>query len=159
MGINGLPLHPLVVHAAVVFAPLAALAGLAHGLLPRWRWALRWPFAVLVLVALVSALAAAWSGQGLLEARPGLEKLEGVDEHADAGELLRNVMVLFAAASGLALWRLGGPTGLASGKGARVQRGGVADLVVVGLLVVTALAVLVTVVQAGHSGATAVWGS
>ena len=27
MEINGLPLHPLVVHAAVVFGPLAAVAG------------------------------------------------------------------------------------------------------------------------------------
>ena len=30
MEINGLPLHPLVVHAAVVFGPLAALAALAY---------------------------------------------------------------------------------------------------------------------------------
>ena len=30
MEINGLPLHPLVVHAAVVFGPLAALTALAY---------------------------------------------------------------------------------------------------------------------------------
>ena len=42
MEINGLPLHPLVVHAAVIFGPLAALAALAY-LVPRWRLRLRWP--------------------------------------------------------------------------------------------------------------------
>ena len=43
MEINGVPLHPLVVHAVVVFAPLAALFGIAYAVLPNWRWALRWP--------------------------------------------------------------------------------------------------------------------
>ena len=47
MEINGLPLHPLVVHAAVVFGPLAALAGArlrrraaagATGSAGRWSW-------------------------------------------------------------------------------------------------------------------------
>ena len=35
--INGLPLHPLVVHAAVVFGPLAALSALAYVGLPKYR--------------------------------------------------------------------------------------------------------------------------
>ena len=43
MEINGLPLHPLVVHAVVVLSPLAALGGLLYAAVPRWRWWLRWP--------------------------------------------------------------------------------------------------------------------
>ena len=35
MEINGLPLHPLAVHAAVVFGPLAALLALAYAVLLR----------------------------------------------------------------------------------------------------------------------------
>ena len=48
MEINGLPLHPLVVHAAVIFGPLAAVAALAF-LVPRWRDRLRWPMVVLAV--------------------------------------------------------------------------------------------------------------
>ena len=42
MEINGLPLHVLIVHAAVVFGPLAALSALAYVGLPSWRDRLRW---------------------------------------------------------------------------------------------------------------------
>ena len=38
-----LPLHPLFVHGAVVFIPLAALVAMAFVLRADWRWALRWP--------------------------------------------------------------------------------------------------------------------
>ena len=75
MEISGLPLHPLVVHAAVVFAPLAALNALLYAAVPRWRWLLRWPLVVLTLVAVGSALVAAASGESLLESREGLESL------------------------------------------------------------------------------------
>ncbi len=34
MEFNGLPLHPLIVHVVVVFAPLCALAGLLYALVP-----------------------------------------------------------------------------------------------------------------------------
>lgn len=61
---NGLPLHALVLHAAVVFAPLAALAGLSM-LVPRWRPFVRWPFLVLAAVALVSVFVARQSGEAL----------------------------------------------------------------------------------------------
>ena len=53
MEINGLPLHPLVVHAAVIFGPIAALTALAF-LVPRWRLRLRWPMVGLALVATAS---------------------------------------------------------------------------------------------------------
>ena len=42
---NGLPLHVLVVHGAVVVTPVAALAALAL-VRPSWRTRLRWPVAV-----------------------------------------------------------------------------------------------------------------
>ena len=50
MEINGLPLHPLVVHAAVVFLPCAALLALVYAAVPRWRWAVRWPMVGLTAV-------------------------------------------------------------------------------------------------------------
>ena len=40
-----LPLHVLVIHLAVLVLPVAALVAIAHALLPKWRWLLRWPSA------------------------------------------------------------------------------------------------------------------
>ena len=58
MELNGVPLHPLVVHAVVVLGPLAALTGLAYAFVPQWRWLLRWPLFVLAVVTAVAALLA-----------------------------------------------------------------------------------------------------
>ena len=56
MEINGLPLHPLVVHAAVVFGPLGALLALGYVSLPARRDRLRLP---MLGLALTSATASA----------------------------------------------------------------------------------------------------
>lgn len=157
MEINGIPLHPLVVHAAVVFVPLAGTAALAYACVPRWRWWLRWPLAGLTFIAMASAYLATVTGSSLLDSRPELGQLGTVSDHAKAGRLLRTVMIGFTVVSGLGIWRLGGPSALASGRGAREQRGGV-DLALAGLLVLASLVVLAAVVQAGHTGAKAVWG-
>jgi hypothetical protein len=140
MEINGLPLHPLVVHAVVVLSPLAALTGLAF---------------VLALGAALAAVLSTASGEALVEARPGLEPL--VEEHEDWGELLRTASLAYAAAAALGAWALGGPSALVSGRGARGTNrvvGGVAAV----LVTAGAAAVLVLVFLAGESGARAVWG-
>ena len=62
MELNGVPLHPLVVHAVVVLGPLAALTGLAYAAVPRWRWLLRWPLVVLAVVTAVTAFVAVVAG-------------------------------------------------------------------------------------------------
>jgi hypothetical protein len=153
MELNGVPLHPLVVHAVVVLGPLAALTGLAHAFVPRWRWLLRWPLVVLAVVAATAAVVAAQAGQDLLEARPELAPI--VEEHRADGELMRNVALGYALVAGLAAWALGGVSALASGRGARETRFGIPVTV---LLAVGAVALLVTVYLAGDSGAQAVWG-
>ncbi len=153
MEINGVPLHPLVVHAVVVLGPLAALAGLAYAAVPRWRWLLRWPLVVLALVTAVAAVLATQAGEALLEARPELEPL--VEEHEDHGELMRNVALAYVLVSTLAAWALGGVSALASGRGARTTRFGVPVAV---LLALSAVALLVVLFLAGDSGARAVWG-
>lgn len=157
MEIAGLPAHPLVVHAVVVLTPLAALAALAYAAVPRWRWLLRWPLGVVTALAVVGGVLAAYSGQQLLDAR-GLGQLESVRHHRSLGLLLRNVLLGFGVLTALGLWRLGGPSPLPSGRGARDRHGGSADLVVTALLAVGAVAVLAVVAVAGDSGARAVWG-
>jgi len=157
MEFNGLPLHPLVVHAVVVFAPLAAMFGVAYAAMPRWRWAVRWPLVAVTAVAAVSAVVAALSGEALATGR-GFDALPAVQEHQDRGELLRNILLGFAVVVGLAAWRLGGPSGLKSGKGERPCPGGPLYVAVLGLLVVGSAAVAVAVFLAGDSGSRAVWG-
>src|SRR4051812_47035764 len=60
--IAGLPAHPLLVHAAVVFVPLLALGGIAYALAPPLRYRLRWPVALLALAAAGAVVAARLSG-------------------------------------------------------------------------------------------------
>jgi hypothetical protein len=155
MELNGVPLHPLVVHAVVVLGPLAALTGLVYAAVPRWRWLLRWPLVVLAVLTAATAYLATMSGDELLDARPELEQL--VEEHEERGELLRNVALGFVPVAALAAWALGGTSALASGRGSQETRGAL-GLVAAGLLVVAAVALAVMLFLAGDSGARAVWG-
>jgi hypothetical protein len=157
MEFNGLPLHPLVVHAVVVFAPLAALGAILFAVRPQWRWALRGPLLVVTLIAVGAAVVAALSGENLAETR-GLDALPEVRTHEERGKLLRNILLGFTIVVGLAVWRLGGPSGLKSGRGERAATTGVVGIVLMGLLVVGAVAVGVAVFLAGDSGSRAVWG-
>lgn len=52
MTVNGLPLHPLVIHATVVVLLVLAIVSLAY-LRPRWQAALRWPLAALAIASAV----------------------------------------------------------------------------------------------------------
>ena len=68
MEITGLPLHPLVVHAAVTLIPLSAVGAVALAVVPRWRWLTRWPAAVVAVAAAVVAWVARLMGWIVLAA-------------------------------------------------------------------------------------------
>lgn len=156
MEIAGLPLHPLVVHAAVVLTPMAVLLVIAYAVAPRHRWLTRWPAVVLSLGALGAVFVARLSGEALLDARPGLETL--VEVHEERAELLMILMLAFTALVLVAAWTLGGPSSLASGAGARETRVAVLDRLLPLALVAVGVAVLVSVALTGDAGARAVWG-
>ncbi len=156
MEINGLPLHPLVVHAVVILGPLAGLTGLAYAFVPKWRWLLRWPLVALSLIVAVTAVVATMAGQSFLESRPELAPI--VEDHEEWGELLRNWSLSFVVDALLAAWALGGASALASGRGERESRGGPIGWVAMILLVAGSIGLLVLVFLAGDSGARAVWG-
>jgi uncharacterized membrane protein len=65
--VHGLPLHPLAVHATVVFVPLASLLGILF-VVPRTRAWSRVPFVLVSLGALASVFVARLSGQKFFEA-------------------------------------------------------------------------------------------
>jgi hypothetical protein len=157
MEIAGLPLHPLVVHAAVVLTPLAVLAVIAFAVWPRHRWATRWPAAALTALAFVFTWVARLSGDDLAESEPGLEK--AIQEHAERGEMFSVIVTVLLVVTALAVWSLGGPSALASGKGAVESRVPALDKILPAALVLVSIAVLVSAVLVGDSGARAVWGS
>ena len=156
MEIAGLPLHPLVVHGAVVLIPLTAVLAIGFAVLPRWRWLLRWPTALASLVSIALGFLATTSGEALEEARPELAVL--LHQHAERGDLLANLTVVLAVVVVAAALVLPRPSGLASGRGEVSRRLVLADKVLPVLLVLAALVVLVQVVLTGDSGARAVWG-
>lgn len=144
MEISGLPLHPLVVHATVIFGPIGALAALAYAVVPRWREGLRTPMVAVALLATGSVVAAFVTGDSLLESRPQLGREPLVMTHTERAELL--------------LWLTLGFGLVAVAAGWMHARAGAARTAIQLLLGLSATAVLVQVVLTGDAGARAVWG-
>ena len=137
---GGLPVHPLVVHFAVVLLPVAALGLILCVIFPKLRRSYTW-LAVLGLAGgTVAAFAAKESGEALAT-HVGLPQ-----QHAFYGDLVVPVAVVTTvlAAVWFLLQRCKNATGALTG-----LLGWVAAL---GALISLVLTVLV-----GHSGATAVW--
>jgi uncharacterized membrane protein len=143
MEINGLPLHALVVHAAVVFGPLSALAGLVYAV-PRWRDKARWPLVVSVLIAVGAIWVAYLSGEQVEEANEFGGPLEALLEtHEERAEVLRLLMSGYAVAALLAAWQH--------------ARTGPVRVLLTGLVVVLAVLAAVWTVLTGDAGAQIAW--
>ena len=86
--INGMPVHALVVHAAVVFVPLLALVAIVYAVVPRWRSKVGW---AAVLLAIAAAGVAKLSGDELRDrlVANGMSgaPLEAIDDHMGFGTL------------------------------------------------------------------------
>jgi uncharacterized membrane protein len=152
--VNGLPVHALVLHAAVVFVPLLALGAIVYALVPPWRTKTGWAVLLLAVITPLTTLVAKLSGEKLydrLVARglkgPGLEILNG---HMGYGtrtfwySLALGVVSLVVVLSN---WRQPG----------LLPR--VVDIVLRVVMVVLALISGYYVYRTGDSGATAVWGT
>jgi hypothetical protein len=155
MELNGVPLHPLVIHAVVVFAPMAALAAIAMSI-PKYRWIARWPALLLTLAATAATFVATRSGVDLMESREGLSESPLVQTHQEWGGRLMIAMWIFAALVIVAFWVLPHVTRL---KDAEDRVGKVAALEKPLMVVVplAAVAVLALAVITGDAGAQAVW--
>jgi Predicted membrane protein (DUF2231) len=143
----GLPLHPLLVHATVVFVPLAVLMVIGAVLVPRFRaWAGPLPAAVSLVALILTPLSTA-SGENL---EHGLPQNALIEKHAELGDqLLPFTIALFVFAT--AFWWL-------TRRAAAETRWPRALVLGVGALaVVAALGTGVQVARIGHSGAEAAW--
>ena len=65
--INGLPVHALVIHAAVVFVPLLAVGAIVYALVPRWRPRLGWAVGLLAIISPLTTFVAQESGEKLYD--------------------------------------------------------------------------------------------
>jgi hypothetical protein len=156
----GLPAHPLVVHAAVVLIPLAAIGVFSIAFWPAARRRIGWVVLAVAFVGMVSAFLAQESGESLEETVP---RTEAVRDHADLGEsgILAGGLVFVGAAAIMAVDVVENRrvkadptfTGTSSTPGSLRTIG----LVVGAVAVVLAGLGTARIVQIGHSGATATW--
>ncbi len=160
--LNGLPLHPLVVHATVVLVPLAVLGAIVAVVWPAARRRYGSLVAVVALLGAVFAVVAEQTGEGLQHSLPGSATIAA---HAALGDTLKLLVgalfVVFGAF--LVIHRRAAHAGRREGPGttsAPAMTGGtrVAAGILAVLTVVVALLTAVQVYRIGDSGAQAVWG-
>jgi uncharacterized membrane protein YqjE len=89
--INGMPVHALVIHAAVVFVPLLALVAIVYAVVPRWRAKVGWAAALLAIAGPAAAWVATQSGDEL-RGRMVADGMSGpplakIDDHMGFGTL------------------------------------------------------------------------
>jgi uncharacterized membrane protein len=152
--INGIPLHPLIVHAAVVLVPLAALFAILYAVLPARRWQTRTSAVVLAIGAALAVQLASMTGDQLKENLN--ENTALIHTHEQWAGLLQAAMWVLAALMVIGWWALPHENPLPD----QDHREGVSVLAkpLVVLLPVAAVAVMVLVVLTGDAGARAVWG-
>lgn len=155
------PAHPLFVHGAVVFLPLAALVSAAYVLMPRHRWVLRWPSALTNVLALAFLMLSRLTGDPLAEsiraAGGSASRLRLIEAHDQMAGLLTASEVPLAALALYSAWAMASASPLPSGWGGRPGRYQRLDRPVVVVTVLAAAAVLVLTVLTGDYGARAVW--
>jgi hypothetical protein len=142
MNIFGLPLHPLVVHAAVVLLPLAALGALLIAVSKRARTRYGSLVVLGAFVATGAVIAARITGEAL-----------------NGGLQATGILATHIAYGLLAPWPAGA---LALTSLLLVLAGRTKSrpflLITAWLTVMSALASLAIIVVVGHAGSTAVWG-
>lgn len=145
----GLPAHPLVVHAAVVLLPLAAIGLIVVAFVAKARRAYAPVILGLALLATVAVGLAQGSGEALEES---VDETALVEEHTERGETVLPWAIGVTVMAAL--------VGFADPIGRRVRSMPSAKVVtgvlVVGALV-TGIGATVAVVDVGHSGAKATW--
>ena len=163
--IGNLPLHPLVIHAAVIGIPLAVLLAFLFAFPKTRAWA-RWPLAIVVVGATAVTFVARQSGLALethLGIKPGNPVGTLIAKHYQLGNQLLYIMIVFSVVALLNVFLVsrstaGGTTGGSTqpATGGSTQPAIIRVVLPIALLIVAVVA-LVWVVRVGDLGATAVW--
>jgi hypothetical protein len=156
--IDGIPLHPLVVHAVVVLLPLAALGTVVIAVRRSWRRSLGIPVVLLALVGVAAVPMATATGTELRTALGAQNPL--IEVHMErASWLLPFALAFLALLVGAVLTELAAAraeVGAHAAPAASPTRYRVATGLSA-LAALTGLAVAAIVVWVGHAGSTAVW--
>ncbi|MCH5644757.1 MULTISPECIES: DUF2231 domain-containing protein [unclassified Gordonia (in: high G+C Gram-positive bacteria)] len=156
--INGLPVHPLLVHVVVVLVPLTALMAIAVVVWPAARPRLGILVPLMALATLIAIPLTTSAGEALEKKIP---HSDAVEHHAELGETMIYWMgPLFALT--VIWWALHNER-IAAAAASRAPvlsgDGGRWIGIVLGVaIVVVAIGSVVTVILIGESGARAVWG-
>lgn len=135
----GLPTHPLVVHAAIVLLPLAALGAIIMGFSPRFSVRFGPVVVAIAGVGVIAAGVAKLTGEALAE------KIGVSNDHLEAGDVLPFIAAAFFVLV-LALWLLDRNRGRT-----------VVIQLLAAVVIIAALFVTFWVARVGHSGAEMVW--
>ena len=152
--LGNLPLHPLVVHAAVIGIPLAALLAFLFAFPKTREWA-RWPLAITVVGVTAVTFVARQSGlafEAALGIRPGNPVGDLILQHSLLANQLFYIMIGFSVIALLNVFLVSKATADGAAKQSAVLRIGLPIL-----LVVAAVVALAWVVRVGDLGAHAVW--
>ena len=151
--INGLPVHVLVLHAAVVFVPLLALGAIVYALVGSWRPKIGWAVLLLGIVAPICTFVAKESGEKLYDrlapnmadaSRKMLDQHQGFGSDTFLWTLALGVVSIVTVA-------------LTSREKSSLPK--VAQWVLSAAMVVLAVIAGYYVYRTGDSGAKTVWGS
>lgn len=153
--VNGLPVHILVLHAAVIFVPLLGLGAIVYGLVAAWRPKIGWAVALLAVTAPVATLITKLSGTEFYNRLLSEERVSPagkviLDGHMENGTITLWLTLALGVVS-LVLVALTARNPRALPK--------IADLGITLVLVVLAALSAYYLFQTGDSGATAVWGT
>jgi hypothetical protein len=164
--IAGLPMHPLVIHAAVIFIPLLGLAAIAYGFVPWVRSHLRLVVAGLAIVGPVAATVTKLSGDAFFDrgiARGQITEgfIPVIKEHQSFGNWTMIWTIVLGVAT-LALVYVIAPRAAAVGTAAVAtgpawRTSPIVQWVLAGLVTVLAVLSIYYVIRTGDSGARAVW--
>jgi hypothetical protein len=155
---DGIPLHPLVVHAVVVLLPLAALGSVVIAVRRSWRRSLGVPVLLLALAGVGAVPVATTTGMELWTALRAQNPL--IDIHAQRASWLLPVALLFLVLlAGAVLTELAAvraEVGAHAAPAASPTRYRLATGLSA-LAALTGLAVTALVMWIGHAGSMAVW--
>lgn len=152
--IMGLPMHVLLVHAAVVFVPLLATAAVVYALVPRLRGRVGWVAVLLSVAAPVASLLSTLSGEAfkdrLVARGVPADFLAPILEHEGYGDLT----LWFSIGLGVSTAAL---VFVTQRRGRERSLPIWMDLGLTIVTVVLAAASVYFVIRTGDSGAKAVW--
>src|SRR5690348_2758975 len=160
----GIPAHPLLVHAAVIFVPLQALSAVVYAFLPGLRPKITWAVVGLAVIGPGAAWFARLSGQAFRQRLidHGLKDatfLGKIDAHQSFGDATSWATVALTAAT-VVLLLLSRRTTAADGSATAGVNAPVLLIWAVKLVVLAlAAATAYYVFRTGDSGAHIVWGS